>query len=319
MKMKIILLAAAITAVLGLPAGINGHVLAEGVSTGTPGASTPAPGSKVTAEAGSSHAEAVYKAALPLLASSARLPEAVRFLNSNIYAVSPYQATVLTLKLENLHKAAMKTWESKFSSSSVQRKLTSVYKAGISMTKLAETTQDVSLRDLLKSAGESGYKLETAEGSFFPVIDYGAYRKYKVYVTNDIRDYISIMATEADLPSSKDNGLVISWGDVAARALAQEEFIQSHPKSNRMSAVKALYSQYVINTFYGQNNTPLFHYDNLEMDLEAQKAYSSILSKSNESSPFLLKLEGFMKLLKENGYKLDDGVTDYLKTEVPQS
>ncbi|AIQ66872.1 hypothetical protein PGRAT_03845 [Paenibacillus graminis] len=161
--------------------------------------------------------------------------------------------------------------------------------------------------------------METAEGSFFPVIDYAAYRKYRVYVSADIRDYISIMGTETDLPSSKDNGLVISWGDVAARALAQEEYIQSYPKSNRISAVKALYSTYVINTFYGQNNTPLFHYDNLEMDLEARKAYSSLLTKDKGSSPFLQKLDGLMKLLKDNGYKLDDGVTEYLKSEVPQS
>ncbi|MNC31957.1 hypothetical protein D3C75_802960 [compost metagenome] len=187
------------------------------------------------------------------------------------------------------------------------------------MSKLAESTDDTSLQSLLKSAGERGYKLETAEGSFFPVIDYAAYRKYRAYVTSDIGDYISVMSTEAELPPSKDNGLIISWGDVAARALAQEEFIQSYPKSNRISAVKALYSTYVINTFYGQNNTPLFHYDNLEMDLEAQKAYSSLLAKNNGSSPFLQKLDSFMKLMKENGYKLDDGVTEFLKSEVPQS
>ncbi|MNC73132.1 hypothetical protein D3C75_1242820 [compost metagenome] len=76
---------------------------------------------------------------------------------------------------------------------------------------------------------------------------------------------------------------------------------------------------YVSDTFYGQNNTPLFHYDNLEMDLEAQKAYSSILAKHNGSSQFLEKLDGLMKLLKENGYKLDEGVQQYLKTEVPLS
>ncbi|SDM82533.1 hypothetical protein [Paenibacillus jilunlii] len=316
MKIKTTILTAAVAAALGLQAGLPGHVLAEGSGSSTSGSA--AAGSKPAASA-NSHAEAVYKAALPLLSSSARLPEAIKYLNSNIYALTPYQATVLTLKLENLHKAALKAWESKFMNSIVQRKLTSVYKAGISMAKLAESTDDTSLRSLLKSAGESGYKLETAEGSFFPVIDYAAYRKYRVYVTADIRYYISIMGTETDLPSSKDNGLVISWGDVAARALSQEEFIQSYPKSNRISAVKALYSTYVINTFYGQNNTPLFHYDNLEMDLEAQKAYSGLLTKNNGSSPFLQKLDGLMKLLKDNGYKLDDGVTEYLKSEVPQS
>ncbi|MHA6533760.1 hypothetical protein [Paenibacillus sp. BAC0078] len=311
------ILSIAIAAAVGLQSGLAGHVLAEGSGSSPGGAS--AAGSKAASVVTGSHADAVYKTALTLLASSAKLPEAIQYLNSNIYAVTPYQATILTLKLENLHKAALKAWESKFSSSITQRKLTSVYKAGISMAKLAESTEDVSLRSLLKSAGESGYKLETAEGSFFPVIDYAAYRKYKLYVTSDIRDYISIMGTEADLPSSKDNGLIISWGDVAARALAQEQFIQSYPKSNRISAVKALYSMYVINTFYGQNNTPLFHYDNLEMDLEAQKAYSGILTKNTGSSPFLQKLEGFMKLMKENDYKLDDGVKQYLKTEAPLS
>ncbi|MNR54306.1 hypothetical protein D3C85_1744690 [compost metagenome] len=74
---------------------------------------------------------------------------------------------------------------------------------------------------------------------------------------------------------------------------------------------------YVTDTFYGQNNTPLFHYDNLEMDLEAQKAYSGILAKNNVISPFLQKLDGLMKLLKENGYKQDASVENYLKEEVP--
>jgi hypothetical protein len=263
------------------------------------------------------HAEAVYKAALPLLSTSDKLPAAIKYLNSNMYAVSSYRATMLTLQLENLHKAALKSWENKFSSSTVQRKLTAIYKAGVSMNTLAETTQDLSLRMLLKSASESGYKLETAEGAFYPVIDYGAYRKYKIYVSNDISAYISIMATESDLPSSKDNGLVIAWTEVAARALSQEQFIQNYPKSNRISAVNSLYKIYVNNTFYGQNNTPLFHYDNLEMDLEAQKAYSGILTKNSDNSPFLQKLDGFIKLMKDNGYKLTDEVEQYRKTTLP--
>lgn len=291
-----------------IPSGIH----AEGVAKPTQEGSKAAP---VTTN--NNHAEAVYKASLPLLSSSDKLPEAIKYLNANIYAVGSYRATIMTLKLENLHKAALKAWESKFSTSQVQRKLTAIYKAGASMSTLAEMTDDLPLRTLLKSASESGYKLETAEGTFFPVIDYGAYRKYKLYVTNDISDYITIMATESDLPSSKDNGLVIGWTDVAARALSQEQFIQNHPKSNRISAVKSLYTMYVNNTFYGQNNTPLFHYDNLEMDLEAQKAYSGILAKNNDSSPFLQKLDSFMKLMKDNDFKLTDEVEQFRKASLP--
>ncbi|MRN57353.1 hypothetical protein [Paenibacillus monticola] len=290
----------------------------EGANHAEAAVSPPASSSGATAlTANTTHAEAIYKAALPLLSTSAKLPQAIKYLNANMYAVGSYRSTQLTLKLENLHKAALKVWENKFSTSEVQRSLTSIYKAGVSMSKLAESTKDTSLRALLQSADESGYKLETAEGSFFPVIDYGAYRKYKLYVTKDISDYITIMATESTLPSSKDNGLIIAWTEVAARALSQEQFIQNHPTSNRIYAVKSLYAMYVTNTFYGQNNTPLFHYDNLEMDLEAQKAYTGILTKDSSISPFLQKLDGFMKLLKENGYKSDDQVKAYLEKEVP--
>ncbi|MBY0014554.1 hypothetical protein [Paenibacillus typhae] len=292
--------------------GLHGAALSA-YASGAPAAASS------TAAAGSSHAQAVYQAALPLLADSAKLPQAIKYLNSSIYAVTPYQATVLVLKLENVHKAGLKVWESRFTSSAVQRRLSTIYTTGASMAKLAESTNDSTLRALLKSAGESGYKLETAEGTYFPVIDYAAYRKYKLYVTSDIREYITIMATESDLPSSKDNGLVIGWSEVAGRALSQEQFIRSHPKSNRTGAVKQLYAMYETDTFYGQNNTPLFHYDNQEMDLEAQKAYSSFLARNPGSSPFLEKLQGFMKLLKENGYKLDDAVEDYRKAEVPLS
>ncbi|NQX49733.1 hypothetical protein HQN87_30995 [Paenibacillus tritici] len=306
---KHVVLSAAIALFIGLQAVVSAPAGAEGAAGAKAGGS---------GTAALSHAEAVYKGALPLL-SSGNLPGAIAYMKTKLYAVTPYQATVLTLKLENLHKALLPSWEKKFSSSDVQRKLISVYKGGVSMTKLAESTENASLRALLLSAGESGYKLDTAEGTFYPVIDYAAYRKYKNFVTDDISSYISIMADESDLPPSKDNGLIIAWGEVADRALTQEQFIQSYPASNRLQAVKKLYNQYAVNTFYGQNNTPLFHYDNLEMDLEAQKAYTSILSKNNSTSDFLQKLDGFMKLMKSNGYLLDDAAKQYLKTEVPLS
>lgn len=316
MKSTFRLLTVFMAAALGLQAGFAGPVQAEGSAAGTP---APSSATAVTEAVKKQHAEAVYKEALQLLVYSGKLPEGISYLNSNIYAVTPYQASLMTLRLENLHKTRLPSWKSRFSSSDVQRKLASIYKEGVSMAKLAERTEDTALRTLLKSAGESGYKLETAEGSFFPVIDYSAYRKYKQYVADDIRDYLTIMAVESELPSSKDNSLIISWNDVADRALTHEQFIQAYPRSNRITAVKTLYAIYVADTFYGQNNTPLFHYDNLEMDLEAQKAYHAILAKEevNNTSHFLKKLEGFMKLLKDNGYKLDSGVEQYLKSEVP--
>ncbi|AHV95564.1 hypothetical protein [Paenibacillus sabinae] len=266
---------------------------------------------------GTSHAEAVYKASLPLLLSPSKLPEAISYLNANMYAVGSYRATIMTLSLENAQKAALSAWEDKFYNSIVQRKLTDMYEPGDSLAQLADKTKNANLRLMLRRAAACGYKLETAEGSFFPVIDYEAYRKYKPYVTDDIRDYISIMAVESNFPSNKDNGLVIAWAEVASRALAQEAFIADYPRSNRIGIVKQLYKMYETDTFYGLNNTPLFHYDNLEMDLEAQKAYGAILAKSTGKSAYLEKLDGFMKLAKEHDFKLTDEIELYRRQAAP--
>ncbi|ASA25602.1 hypothetical protein [Paenibacillus donghaensis] len=296
-------------------------MLAATLVLGWPGGSsrTMAAPSQADGSTAAKHKAAVYAAALPLLSAPDKLPEAIQYLNRKIYAVTPYQGTLLALKLENLQKSALPQWEQTFSRSGEQRKLAGFYKAGLSMSELAARTEDHPLRTLLRSAGEHGYKLETAEGSFFPVIDYAAYRKYKTYVTHDISAYLTIMAAESDQPSSKDQGLVIAWTEVSSRALAQEQFIQKYPKSNRIAAVHNLYSMYLTNTFYGQTNTPLFHYDNLEMDLEAQKAYSSVLAKHDGNTPYLQKLEAFMKLLKDNGYKLDEDIKQFLQAEVPRA
>ncbi|MFD2874967.1 hypothetical protein ACFTAO_01735 [Paenibacillus rhizoplanae] len=93
---------------MGLQAGLSAPAGAAGSASSRTGTSGAAAGAK-TAGSGAaalSHAEAVYKGALPLL-SSGNLPGAIAYMKTKLYAVTPYQATVLTLKLENLHKALL--------------------------------------------------------------------------------------------------------------------------------------------------------------------------------------------------------------------
>ncbi|MFD1773586.1 hypothetical protein [Paenibacillus rhizophilus] len=312
MTKKHSILTAALASVLTLQ-----FIIAEPVSVFGAGSSSAGTSAAASITAGTSHAEAVYKASLPLLLSPNKLPEAISYLNANMYGVGTYRATMMTLMLENVQKTALPAWDDKFYNSAVQRKLIDIYEPGDSLAQLADKTKNVNLSLMLRRAAACGYKLETAEGSFFPVIDYDAYRKYKLYVTGDIRDYISIMAVESNFPSSKDNGLVIAWTEVASRALAQESFLSAYPRSNRLGIVKQLYRMYETDTFYGLNNTPLFHYDNLEMDLEAQKAYGAILAKSTGKSAYLEKLDGFMKLAKEHDYKLTDEIELYRRQAAP--
>jgi len=69
--------------------------------------------------------------------------------------------------------------------------------------------EDEKVRELLSKTKNSGYRVETAEGMFFPVIDYEVYKKYSEYVTEDVKEYINIMAEESNNPPAKDAALVV--------------------------------------------------------------------------------------------------------------
>jgi hypothetical protein len=115
-----------------------------------------------------------------------------------------------------------------------------VYKPGFDIGK-ADEIEDEELRTLLIEARDSGYKVETAEGMFFPVVNYEFHKKYGTYVTPDIKEYIDLMAVESGNMPAKDAAIVISWEEVLKRALEQEKFILENESSIRRQEVKELY------------------------------------------------------------------------------
>ncbi len=264
-------------------------------------------------------ANIVYNKFLYIVKQPNKLVEANAFLKAHIYEVTSYQASMMTLRLENAQAAALPAWETDtFFTNSVQQQIAKIYKDGDDFSKLITRTKDSTLRKLFQASLDRGYKIETAEGTFFPVIDYEGYKKYHPYVTKDIKSYIDIMAVESANPPSKDAGLMISWKEVTSRALTQEAYVASFPNSNRTKQVNNLYKQYVMNTIYGQNNTPLFDYESNIMDSDARKSYETLLAESDPTDSALLKkLQAFMDVLHQNEYKLNTTVENYRKVNFP--
>ncbi|MHA0858033.1 hypothetical protein [Paenibacillus sp. CMAA1364] len=265
-------------------------------------------------------AQHVYNTFVKQVQQPNHLKQSHDFMKSHIYEVTPYQATLMTLRLENALQAQWQKWSDQFFADSIQNKLVKIYIPKDTLSTLIARTTNQELRNFLQGALDSGYKLETAEGMFFPEIDYERFAKYRPYVMNDIKTYIDIMAVESANPPAKDAALVISWEEITKRALSQEAFVQAHPNSNRTIQIDNLYQSYVINTAYGLNNTPLFDYDSHVMDAKAKDTYLSLLANSDiGNSGYLKKLQSFMDVLKSNNYKLNDSVQKHLKEHYPFS
>ncbi|ANS77004.1 hypothetical protein AWM70_00125 [Paenibacillus yonginensis] len=158
----------------------------------------------------------------------------------------------------------------------------------------------------------------TAEGTFYPVVDYGSYKLFRPYVHRDIQAYIDIMAEESRQAPASDGALTIGYQQITARAVAQELFIRNYPSSNRTPQIRSLFNLYKLYTFYGLPNTPLFNYDDKKIQPNASKGYQAVLTyRDPANSAYLTELAAFMKLVNANGGKLTAEVEQYRKTHFP--
>ncbi|MBB6214160.1 hypothetical protein HNQ80_000229 [Anaerosolibacter carboniphilus] len=250
-----------------------------------------------------------------LLESDPKADAVIAFMDKNISNVSKENASVMVTKLEEVQKSGLSALEEKyFNGETIQSKMGEIYRSEFDLDKIEET-QDEELKKLLVETSDSGYKVETAEGSFFPVINYEFYKKYSSYVSEDMKDYIDIMSVESNHVPVKDAALIIGWDEMITRALAQEKFAENHKNSVKASEIGELQKRYLTFMLYGANNTPLFSYDSKVMVPDAKAAYLNAL-KSGGDSALMQKLGEYMDILSKTNYKLSDEAEKFRKDAV---
>ncbi len=239
----------------------------------------------------------------------------IEFMDKNIEGVSGKDAARMITELERAQRNYLAKLEEKYySGTTIQESMSKIYNDGFDLSKLDET-QDAELKSLLTETKAMGYKVETAEGMFFPIMDYEFLKKYSPYASDDIKDYINIMAVESNKVPAKDAALVIGWDEVVERALAQEAFIEKYGSSDKVEAIKELSNRYLTFILYGLNNTPLFSYEDKTMNKEAREAYKKAI-EDNKDSELIKTLSSYMELLEKSGYKFTEEADKFRKAAV---
>lgn len=236
---------------------------------------------------------------------------------NNIDEFSLHQATIATLHLENAQKAYLPTAQQRMETAAIQKDINKVYEPGMTMNTVRSKVTSSKTKIVLQDLNSIGYKLETSEGMFYPVMDYKSYKVFKPYVKPDIQAYIDLMATESQQPATADAALQIGWDEVLERTLAREAFLTKYKGSNRTAAVKEAFILARMYTFYGTNNTPLFDYDSMNINSEAKVAYEKALADKTSSeikaSEVLTQLQEFLKLLEQTNDTKTQVINDFLK------
>lgn len=257
-------------------------------------------------------AEAAVLAAFNVLLQKEEpsIAELIRYIDDHITAVSPSAASTMLVRLETVQKARLPGLQDKFGASEVvQAVLAKSKQAGLTGEFIA-TVADLEARAILTETHTGGYKIETAEGMYFPVIDYAFYKQYSRAVTADIAAFIDIMAVESDNTPVKDAALMIDWPEILKRAMAQEQFIRDHSGSVKIDDMRQLLKRYTAFALYGANNTPLFSYDTQQMNPAAKAAYQQTAFDAGRGS-FSKIMAGYLVVLQQSDFRLTDPVQQY--------
>jgi hypothetical protein len=305
----LIIFAAALAVSAGLfsgcsPAGNAGDSLPSGKTAEDSISNGPSNGSRAAA-AGAGVMEDFRR----LLEQDASPSEIAAFITGKLAQVSKEEAAYMVTEFEAAQKKYQPGLDDRFTSDeAIQAGLREIYKPGLRLEDIGGI-KDEALKKLLAETLESGYRVETAEGMYFPIIDYAFYEKFSSNIPEDINAYIDLMAVESGRVPAKDAALVIRWDEILDRAMRQEEFMEKYGDSVKAADVASLLDNYKSFILYGLNNTPLFGYDTGAMDENARTAYANAAEKGGGKVAALLK--DYLAVLKDNGYRLTDEVDKF--------
>ena len=240
--------------------------------------------------------------------------EVIAYVDRHIAEVTTGNADKLVLGLERVQKEKLPAWQRIYEDSALQAKMLRVYQQSWALDDL-QTAADEEIRQLVAQTRQNGYKVETAEGQFFSVIDYTFYQKYFGAIAADLTAYFELMAVESEAPPVKDGALMLSWGQLLQRAKRQEQFIDGYGSSTQVEPVRALLKRYVTYALYGCDNTPLFNYTTKEMDPEAKLAYNIFIAQET-AGDFAALIKEYLHVLAANDYRLTAEVDAYRQAAV---
>lgn len=105
---------------------------------------------------------------------------------------------------------------------------------------------DDSLKLWMLSQVSSKLTLDSQDGNFYWRVDYDALNQaYAPYLSEDLKNYLSIQTIEANQHSMEDGGLTITRNELADRLLNAEYYLSSFPNGLKKEAIKTLYLDYL--------------------------------------------------------------------------
>jgi hypothetical protein len=164
---------------------------------------------------------------------------------------------------------------------------------------------------------ECGFGIYMSEGIFYSGADIAAVEQLAPLLPPDLRAWVNLLKHEGGFDDvvEDDNGLRLSWQELADRLHRWEKFLRAHPSLDE--EIRPEVHRMAWFFFFGLNNTPLQSFDSDRIDPEVLSAWRRF---ANDPSPsrYTATMRQLLGLLDANAYKLSPdtkALAQWIETE----
>jgi len=164
---------------------------------------------------------------------------------------------------------------------------------------------------------ECGFGIYMSEGIFYLGADIATLNQIAPLLPPDLRAWVTFLKQEGGFGDvvEEDDGLRLSWQELADRLHRWENFLRTHPSLDE--EIRPEVHRMAWFFFFGLNNSPLRAFDSDRIDPEVLSAWRRFANDTSTSryTPTIRKLLG---LLDANDYKLVpdiEALTQWIETE----
>lgn len=208
--------------------------------------------------------------------------DVIAFLNTNIANADQVTADTMLRGLHVYYDTHLEAAQNAFFTASMQDVL--VKEPWPITEETAASIQDEAVRKLVQTALNGGYKLEMVEGSIYPIVDYSYQKGYSKHLSEQMKAFVELQAVESDKVPAKDGGLIISWDELAERALLAEAFMTKYKDSPESGAVQNKFvNSYLMMYINGLVNTPIYDLETFKLLDEAKASYQKTVAEAPQS------------------------------------
>lgn len=250
--------------------------------------------------------EQIIKDATELVKLDEEPEKMIALIESGIQNAGQDGAEIMVSGLETLQESHLADYTDLLLTEENQKALMGMEKDDLNNQETYSSIENKELADLLGKLRKSGYRFDNFEGSWYPIVDYSSYKRYSEFLSQEMKDYIELMAVESDKVSMKDAAIVIDLKDLSNRLILAENYIVKYGASSRVDRVKESYAGYLWNLIGGSNNTPIYDFETKEIKPEVREAYETF-SRENPDLVSTKAVRNWIEVLRDGKFVFDEG------------